>query len=226
MMLRFGGTIPALMRRVALALVAAALLVACPPVYAQDPPPPLPRVVVDLQGLVPVFPNDAAQLAESRGLSVTELPGAGLGGRAGAHVYLIKYRGITLGVGGEVLIGRSSSAPAEGSTGLVPVAERLTAAASQVSFNFGSGQGWSYLSGGVGRTRWSVHPSGQAEISADTESLPTVNYGGGARWFIKPHLAFSLDARIFEIQPGRPTQFGPGSPRTRLFVFGAGISLK
>jgi hypothetical protein len=222
----FGGRIQALMRRVAPVLIAAALLLACPTAYAQDPPLPLPHIVVDLQGLVPVFPNDAAQLAASRGLTVTELPGAGLGGRAGAHVYLIKYRAVTLGVGGEVVMGRSSSTPPEGSTGLVPVDERLTSVESQVSFNFGSGQGWSYLSGGIGRSRWSVHPSGQAETSADTESLPTVNYGGGARWFITPHLAFSLDARLYEIQPGTAIGSRPGSPRTRLFVIGAGVSLK
>ncbi len=36
-------------------------------------------------------------------------------------------------------------------------------------------------------------------------SLPTVNYGGGARWFIKHHLAFSLDVRVYEIQPGSPS---------------------
>ena len=173
-----------------------------------------------------MFPNDAPQLAASRGLSVTELPGAGLGGRAGAHVYLFKYKAITLGVGGEVLVGKSSSAPAEGTTGLVSVDERLLVAASQVSLNFGSGHGWSYISGGVGRAHWSIHPSGQADTSADTESLPTVNYGGGARWFAKSHLAFSLDIRLYEIQPGSPTTFGPGSPRTRLFVIGAGVSLK
>jgi hypothetical protein len=82
------------------------------------------------------------------------------------------------------------------------------------------------LSGGIGRSRRSLHPSEQAETSVDTESLPTMNYGGGARWFIKPHLAFSLDARVYEIYPGTPIGARPGSPRTRLFVIGAGISLK
>jgi len=214
------------MRRVALVIVVAAVVFRGPAASAQDPPPPLPRVVVDLQGLVPVFPNDATQLAASRALTVTELPGAGLGGRAGAHVYFIKYRVITLGVGGEVVVGKSGSAPVGASSGLVPVDERLITMASQVSFNFGSGHGWSYLSGGIGRSRWSLHPSGAADTSADTESLPTVNYGGGARWFAKSHLAFSFDVRIYEIQPGTAVGARPGSPRTRLFTVGAGISLK
>jgi hypothetical protein len=198
--------------------------------HAQDPPPALPRVVLDLQGLVPVFPNDAAQLADSRALGVPELPGAGLGGRAGAHFYLFKYRAMTVGVGAEVALGRSGSTPADSSAGLSAVDERLLTGDGQVSVNFGSGHGWSYLSGGAGRSHWSLHKSGAAETAADTESLPTINYGGGARWFSKKHLAFSLDVRIYEIQPGVATVAAglirPGSPRTRLLTIGAGLSLK
>src|SRR5436190_6135730 len=217
------------MRRAALIFAPAVFLgvvLAGRPASAQDPPPPLPRVVVDLHGLIPIFPNDAAQLADSRGLMVSELPGAGFGGRAGAHVYLLKIKAMTVGVGGEAVLGTSSSAPAEGTTGLVAMDERLRTASGQVSVNFGSGQGWSYLSGGIGRSQWSLHPAGTAETSADTESLPTANYGGGARWFVKKHLAFSLDVRIYEIQPGSAIGPRPGSPRTRLLVVGAGISVK
>jgi len=218
------------MRRAALvfasAVVCLAVVLRGRPASAQDPPPPLPRVVVDLHGLIPIFPNDAVQLADSRGLKVSELPGAGFGGRAGAHVYLLKITAMTIGVGGEVVLGRSSSTPAEGTTGLVPVDERLLTGSGQVSVNFGSGHGWSYLSGGLGRSQWSLHPAGAANTSSDAESLPTANYGGGARWFAKKHLAFSLDVRLYEIQPGSPAGTRPGSPRTRLFVIGAGISVK
>jgi len=222
------------MRRVAIAAVAA-LFSMSPAAFAQDPPPPLPRIVVDLHGLVPVFPNDAPQLAASRPvpgrasspvLTVPELPGAGLGGSVGVHVYPFKIKRMTVGVGGEMMIGTSSSTPAEGTTDLVAVDERLRTFDGQLSLNFGTGHGWSYLSGGLGRSMWSVHPAGSAETGADTESLPTANYGGGARWFAKKHLAFSLDVRIYEIQPGSSIAGRPGSPRTRLFVVGAGISLK
>ncbi len=208
---------------------------ASPAAFAQEPPPPLPHVVVDMHGLVPVFPNDAQQLADSRGLaSVTELPGAGLGGKVGVHLYFFKWKAVTVGVGGEALVGHSSSTPESPALTLldgtmiplVAVDERLTSADGQLSLNFGTGHGWSYLSGGVGRSHWSVHPAGQPETAADRESLPTINYGGGARWFAKKHLAFSLDVRVYEIQPGTATATAPGSPRTRLFVVGAGISLK
>jgi hypothetical protein len=214
------------MRRVTPVFAAVLIALGGRMAYAQDPPPPLPHVVVDLHGVVPVFPNDATQLAASRALTVTELPGAGLGVRAGAHVYFFKYRGVTLGAGGEVMRGASGSTPVDPASGLVAVDERLTSVGSQVSFNFGTGHGWSYVSGGIGKSHWSLHPTGAGETSADGEALPTANYGGGARWFAKAHLAFSFDVRIYEIQPGSPVGARPGSPRTRLFVIGAGISLK
>ncbi|HUK34214.1 MAG TPA: hypothetical protein VLV86_09905 [Vicinamibacterales bacterium] len=214
------------MRRVAFA--AFALLCVRESAYAQEPSP-YPRVVVDLHGIVPVFPNDNEQLADSRfvtgrtppQLQVGELPGAGFGGRVGVHVYLFKWSAVTFGVGGEVLAGHSSSTPPEGSSGLVAVSERLSSADGQVSLNFGTGHGWSYLSGGVGRTQWSIVPAGQSPMAPDIESLPTTNYGGGAHWSIKRHLGFSLDVRVYEIQPG-----STGSPRTRLLVIGAGVFLK
>jgi len=215
------------MRRAALALVAATVLSANERAFAQEPPAPIPRVAVDVHGIIPVFPNDNAQLAASRGLtSVGELPGAGLGGRVGVHLYLFKWKAITVGVGGEVFSARSTSAPPDATIGLMAVNERLTSADGQVSFNFGSAHGWSYLSGGMGRSQWSIVPAGQPATAADAETLPTVNYGGGAHWSIKRHLGFSLDLRLYEIQPGTATIVGPGSPRTRLLVFGAGIFLK
>ena len=213
------------MRRAALALSAAAVLLVPERAVAQGAAGPLPRVVLDLQGIIPVFPNDNAQLAASRNLSVGELPGAGLGARAALHFYLFRWKAITVGAGGEVFAARSSSAPPEG-TSLAAVSERLTSGDAQVSFNFGSAHGWSYLSGGIGRSQWSIVPAGQASTSADAETLPTANYGGGAHWSIKRHLGFSVDVRLYEIQPGSPTVIGPGSPRTRLLVAGVGFFLK
>jgi hypothetical protein len=226
------------MRRAALMVLAAVSCMECR-AFAQEPPPPLPRAVLDLHGVIPVFPNDARQLASSRpvpgrapsqdnptgALTVPELPGAGFGGSAGLHIYLFKIKAMTIGVGGEVMIGASSSTPIEG-TGLTAVDERLKTADGQVSLNFGSGRGWSYLSGGIGRSTWSLRSAAAPETTADAELLPTVNYGGGARWFAKKHLAFSIDVRLYEIQPGTPVAQFTGSPRTRLFVVGAGISLK
>jgi hypothetical protein len=213
------------MRRAALVLSAAAVLLVPERAVAQEPTGPLPRVVLDLQGIIPVFPNDNAQLADSRDLSVGELPGAGLGARVALNFYLFRWKVITVGVGGEVFAARSSSTPPEG-TSFAAVSERLTSGDAQVSFNFGSAHGWSYLSGGIGRSQWSIVPAGQSATPADAETLPTANYGGGAHWSIKRHLGFSIDVRLYEIQGGTPTAIRPGSPRTRLLVVGAGLFVK
>jgi len=73
----------------------------------------------------------------------------------------------------------------------------------------------------VGRSQWSLHPSAEPTGTADAEVLPVFNYGGGARWFIKQHMAFSFDVRVYQVEPG-----SSGSPRARILTIGAGISVK
>src|SRR5438552_3503438 len=212
-------------------------LVAVASARAQEPPPRIPIIVIDVQGSVPRFPNDP-NLAASRGytaadgtlksLSETELPGAGLGGQLGAHVYVYKFKAITVGVGGQVLVTRAKQTPPDDvQNQLKPVTEKFRSLGAQLSLNFGTGAGWSYLSGGIGRSNWSIVPEGNAPLEGDEEVLKTINYGGGARWFAKTHLAFSFDVRLYAINPGTPSLAGhPGSPRTTFMVLGAGISLK
>lgn len=203
-------------------------LAAAAPSAAQQPPPRIGPFVVDLRASFPKFPDDQ-QLADSRGLSLSELPGMGIGGALGVHVYLLKWRAITFGVGGEVMAGQSHFTPltTNGQTaGGVPVTERFVTASPQISFNFGTGTGWSYLSAGLGQSQWQVVPDGTDATSADTERLRTLNYGGGARWFAKKHLAFNMDVRLYAIDPGSPHFGFPGSPRTTLLVLNTGISIK
>jgi len=201
----------------------------CSRARAQEPPPRLGPFVVDFHGTFPTFPNDVVPLANSRGLSLAELPGLGIGVDMGAHVYLLKWRAVTFGLGGEVTFGRAHSTPSTAAgqtTVLLPVTERFLSAAPQLSFNFGTGHGWSYLSGGIGKSVWSIHPDGEEPGEADLEPLKTINYGGGARWFAKQHLAFSFDIRFYAIDPGTPQFALPGTPRTTLMIMGAGISVK
>jgi hypothetical protein len=195
---------------------------------AQDPPPRIGPFVVDLRGTIPTFSNDP-QLAASRGLSQAELPGFGLGVSLGVHVYVARIGPVTLGVGGEAMIGRShSDAPAatDQSASLRAVTEKFKSISPQFSLNFGNGNGWSYLSVGVGRSIWSIVPEGSDPLPVDEDPIRTFNYGGGARWFIKKRMAFSLDARFYEIKEGTPQSGLPASPHTVLFVVGAGISLR
>jgi hypothetical protein len=194
------------------------------PAMAQDPPPPIGPYVLDLRGTVALFQKDQ-QLADSRSLVFNELPGPGLGADGGAHVYLFKWKAVTFGLGAQVTAARSHATPVP-QTGLRPVTEIFTAATPQLSLNFGSGNGWSYLSGGLGVATLSIVPDGAASDVADVTRMRTVNYGGGARWFIKRHLAFNLDVRYHQIDAGTPTLGRPGSPRTVFMILGAGISLR
>jgi hypothetical protein len=194
---------------------------------AQEPPPKIPPFVLDFHATVPRFPDEQA-LADSRAgiTSIAELPGAGLGLQIGAQLYFFRWRALTVGIGGEYATGHASQTPPEGSTDLVATTERFQSLGSQLSFNFGNGFGWSYISGGIGTSTWALGPTGAPETPQDSERLKTVNYGGGARWFAKPHLAFSLDVRFYAINPGSPYQGLAGTPRTTLLVIGAGVSVK
>ena len=211
-----------------LALLLSAVLAYAAPAAAQDPPPRIGPFVLARHGTMPRFPGDDVQLAASRGLLVQELPGRGLGLQGGAHVYLLHWKAVTVGVGGELALARAHRSRPELASGVFgrAVTERLTHAAPQLSLNFGDGDGWSYLSGGIGLSTWSVVPDGDAAQAPDVERLQTINYGGGARWFIKRHLAFSFDVRFYAIEPTTPLPGRPTGPRTTLLSMGAGLSIK
>jgi hypothetical protein len=201
-----------------------------PAAFAQDPPKPIPWVVVDLHASIPRFPTDDADLALSRNMALAELPGAGLGAQVGLHIYPIKTRVITIGVGGALMVGKATQTPMAGETvaGVTPLRaaeETITSFAPELSLNFGNGSGWSYLSAGLGQSIWSISTDDLGDYPPNHDKLKTFNYGGGARWFIKPHLAFSFDARFYVISPGFAYIF-PATPRTTLFIIAAGVSLK
>jgi len=194
-------------------------------VHAQEASPRIGPWVVDLRGSFPKFPAEDENLALSRGITNSAtLPGLGIGIDIGAHVYVLKWKAVTFGLGAELMKGRSRSSPLP-DTG-APVTETLTTFAPQLSLNFGSGTGWSYISGGIGSSVWSVIPDGAEKNPADDERLYTVNYGGGARWFAKKHLAVSLDVRLWAINPGTGFLGYPPSPRTTLLVISGGIAVK
>jgi len=213
------------MIRVVLVLALAVLMAPAAPAFAQEPPPKIGPFVVDIHGAVPRFP-DSEGLAESRGLSIAELPGSGLGVQIAAHVYLLKIKAVTIGIGAEGMASRARQTPAEGATSTRAVTEQFRTLDGQLSLNFGTGKGWSYISAGIGQSIWSVVPDGLEPVFGDEERLKTINYGGGARWFSKRHLAFSFDVRFYAINPGTGSFGFPGSPRTTLLSIAAGVSVK
>jgi len=211
-------------------VISTALLIFCAAAArAQEPPPKIGPFVVDLHGTVPSFP-EAEPLAASRELALAELPGHGFGWQLSAHGYFLRWHAVTFGIGGEVAGGRAHNTPpppvGDPATALRPVDERFRSIGSQLSFNFGTGNGWSYISGGLGQSTWSVIPAGGTPVPSDLAHLKTINYGGGARWFDKKHVAFSFDVRFYAINPGPPSDVDPGGPRTTLLVIGAGVSVR
>jgi hypothetical protein len=60
----------------------------------------------------------------------------------------------------------------------------------------------------------------------DPARRKTINYGGGARWFAKQHLAVSIDLRFYAVSPEAATASRPAMPRMTLMVFSAGVSTR
>jgi hypothetical protein len=209
---------------------------------AQTEKPPIGRFVLDVRATFPQFGSEQ-QLADSRGLRVSQLPGSGLGVDADAHVYVFRWKAITFGLGALVTFAQSHSSQSTSDdqppVALPGVTERFSSVSPQISFNFGKADGWSYISGGIGVSAWTVIPDGGFARPPDMEHLQASNYGGGARWFLTPHIAFHVDVRFYGIYPGTPDPTAypgspdptaqtqrPGSPRTTLLIVGTGVSIK
>jgi hypothetical protein len=219
------------------ALLAAATFLPALPAHAQDPVPPLPPVpieepigpfVIDARGVWARFKQDPA-IAASVGVPSSELPTRGLGLSVGAHVYPVRKRNFALGFGADLLLRaratRTIPPATEGGLDGPTVVTSMTAFSPQVSLNFGKRDGWSYISGGFGTASFTAEledfPAG------DADGRPSaINYGGGARWFAKKHLAFAFDLRFYSIGAQEATVTRPAYPAMRLMVLSAGISLR
>lgn len=188
---------------------------------------PIGRFVVDVRGSIPLYGQNE-QLAANEGLFPFQLPSRGFGIDVGGHLYPLRWRGITFGVGISLLTSAGERTAGENDPVVdgPTVRTTFTALAPQFSFNFGSKEGWSYLSGGVGSSRLTISTeSGQGNESP--RRARTINYGGGARWFVKRHLAFTLDLRFYAISALPPAETGePATPRMTLMVVNAGVSFK
>lgn len=193
------------------ALCLAALLTSTA-AFAQPSAPPGPYII-DLRGGMIGAPGGNFYPAAPAG---TQVPQRGFGFSVGGHIYPFRLGVAQVGVGADLLRARGSSSSAIG----VNAAMRVTTVAPQISFNFGSRDGWSYLSAGYGvtQTRAEVDipemdvtpPETQDDDVPQSEPLPagmvvrevrtgTVNLGGGARWFIREHFAVGFDVRFHRL---------------------------
>ena len=135
--------------------------------------------VVDVRGVtsgIPASPGLYPGLGDQY-----VVPARGFGFDVGAHIYLFSLGPARLGIGANYIVVRGTATDADAT---------LQTIAPQLSFNFGTSDGWSYLSVGAGTAR--VKAVASASSSA-------INAGGGARWFMNRHLAVGFDVRFHKI---------------------------
>ena len=210
----------------ALLAVSVCLLV-CPAGASAQPATPPGPFVLDARGAFSSV-GRSEELAAPRGLTSGELPKTVLGVDVGAHFYPLR-RKITVGVGASLLMIGGTQTPGPPEEGAVdapitPGEFRVRAIVPQVSLNFGTGRGWSYLGGGLG---FSQMKAGRAESDLEySPQLLTLNVGGGARWFVSEHLAFNLEGRYYRMAAKELEAGYVGNPVVSMFVFAAGVSFK
>jgi hypothetical protein len=167
-----------------------------------NPGPPGP-FVFDFRGATSGIPVSEAFVPDPA--PTATIPSRGFGGSIGAHLYPLQIGPVRLGVGVDVLFARGSTADATTTLGSVDP---------QVSANFGTEDGWSYLSVGYGVTGVSADPAGISE------SMGSFNWGGGARWFLNPHFGVGFDVRVHQIAAGEVV------PKDTAVTVTVGVSLK
>ncbi len=176
------------------------------PAAAQTPRPPGPWVF-DLRGATSGLPTNTSFFP---GIPAeTLVPSRGFGFDVGGHIYLVTIGPSRVGVGAGYSRVRGT-APG--------ISERVGALAPQVSFNFGTTYGWSYLSAGPGRA-WvrSTVDRDTGTATADSGGIAAVNFGGGARWFMSDHVGIGFDVRLYRLS---------GAPGATLIAASVGISLR
>ena len=225
------------MKRI-LALVALGALAPALPASAQIATRPGPWAV-DLRGATSPVPQDAVFYPALDGSAL--IPQRGFGVDAGAHVYLFNLGPARLGVGASVIYLRSTTSapePVSAPESEIPPPEGQDVRFSQrtvspqVSFNFGSRNGWSYVSAGMGTVRVVTSTSGSLSGERESTGIRNVNVGGGARWFLKSHVAFTFDVRLHRWSSGTaeamPTEpaVPESTPGKLLLTVGAGLSFR
>jgi hypothetical protein len=181
-----------------------------------QPPGPVGPYVVDFRVATTSLPTDPSfyPAIDSDAL----IPGRAWGGGIAGHIYPASIGPARVGIGAGVLRARGT-ASVDGGEDIVAV---MTVLAPEVSFNFGSGMGWSYVGAGAGFGQMTTRVRGVDDSVArgSPGGVMTVNAGAGARWFSSRRLAFGFDVRYHRIAAGE------GTPVTSLLVVSAGLSLR
>jgi len=202
---------------------------------AQTPDRRLPWWVVDLhaatvglpqaEGWVPALPAG------------TVYPGRNWGVAGGGMIYPLRFTKVAFGAGVAVIAGKGTAdtltVTGTGSTATSSVTQTvhtgITSVVPQVSINFGRRLGWSYLSAGAGPSK--VTSSNDAIGTTPAQRVPeawnqALNFGGGAKWFMKPHLGAGFDVRWVKLMSRGATDTLPAAKRTQTWTISAGISIQ
>jgi len=203
------------------------LAASCPLAAAAQAGPPGPYAV-DLRGVTMAIPDDPAFLP--RVPANTFVPSRAFGLDAGGHVYLMAIGAGRLGVGFTSLWARGTAEPpassgsaATAASGLPRIHQTVRILSPHVSLNFGSTNGWSYVSGGIGSATIvsrAIHASADPDDVRESGRVGTLHVGGGARWFFSRHLAIGFDVRLHRLGKGE------GTPAGMHLAAAAGLSLR
>jgi hypothetical protein len=216
-------------------LVFLLVLFASVPAAAQTDEP-LPWFAVDLHGASVGLPTAAGWIPLVS--DDTPVPGRAWGLAAGATVYPVRFGIITLGLGASISRARgtgesltiTTGSGASAVTRVTPIVRtQVLNLIPQLSINFGHKLGWSYLSAGLGRSK--ITSSADAVDDSPQIVVPgswnqALNFGGGARWFMKPHLGAGFDVRFVKLGSRGASGAIPSAKRTQMITFSAGISIQ
>jgi len=199
--------------------------------------------VIDLRGAMSGAPGDVSFYPLVP--PALRVPQRAFGFGVGGHVYAFHLGVARLGFGVDVMRVRgtaktdasaiattsttdpsSTNATTVAVTGTVTASMAVTTVAPQVSFNFGAHEGWSYLSAGYGITSTRAEANIPASIggvdSGGSRHLhaPTLNVGGGARWFLRERLAVGFDVRFHRLRAS------DGTAAKQIIGLSVGMSLR
>ena len=196
------------MPRTAVAIVLA-IVVLAPAAASGQVSAPGPYVI-DLRGAMSGAPGSASFYPPVP--TAIRVPQRAFGFGVGAHVYAFRIGAARLGFGVDLMRARGTSrtdastvetSTTKESTGTFDAAMTVTTIAPQLSFNFGTHEGWSYLSGGYGASTTHAEVNIPASFAEEGGSrnrhASALNFGGGARWFLREHFAVGFDVRFHRV---------------------------
>jgi hypothetical protein len=194
---------------------------------------PIGSFALDIRGIFAKY-KDQPSVATDLGVEPANMPTRSIGLLTGVHWYPLHLGQVAFGIGGQLAIARGSRTLEPESTSGSTVAQttetptvvrHFRSIAPELSVNFGHRNGWSYISGGLGRSQLFVERADQPV--ENPQGRTTIHYGAGARWFVNHHVAVSLDLRWYAVseQPASATG-GVAQPHTTFFVLSGGIGLR